>query len=86
MAATDDSVQEQTRRCLDVIDARLKNAGTDKSKVLQAHVWLKDLSKENFAAMNAAWNAWVGDAKNKPTRATVQAALCKLPLDLHFTA
>ena len=69
-----DSVEAQTKRVLDVIDARLARAGTDKSKVLSAQVWLKDITKD-FAAMNSAWNAWVGDPKNKPVRATVQAKL-----------
>ena len=54
-----DAVEEQTRRVLDIIDARLANAGTDKSRVLQAQVWLTDISRD-FKAMNAAWNSWVG--------------------------
>ena len=70
----DDSVEEQTRRVLNVIDQRLAKAGTDKSKVLKAQVWLADIEKD-VAAMNSAWNAWVGDAANKPVRATVQSKL-----------
>ena len=71
--AEDDSVEEQTKRVLNVIDERLARAGTDKSKVMHAQVWLKDIGE--FAAMNRAWNAWVGAAENKPVRATVQATL-----------
>lgn len=69
-----DSVEEQTKRTLRVIDERLKKAGTDKSKVLKAQVWLKDIEK-GMAEMNNAWNAWVGDAANKPVRATVESKL-----------
>jgi enamine deaminase RidA (YjgF/YER057c/UK114 family) len=68
-----DTVEEQTRRVLAVIDERLALAGTDKSRLLQAQVWLKDISHD-FAAMNGAWNAWVGTAE-KPVRATVEARL-----------
>ena len=70
-----DSVEEQTRRVLAVIDKRLALAGTDKTKVLQAQVWLKDI-QGGFAAMNSEWNKWV-DAQAKPARATVEAQLAK---------
>ena len=70
----DDSVEEQTKRVLRVIDERLAKAGTDKSKVMKAQVWLKDIEK-GMAEMNAAWSAWVGDAANKPVRATVESKL-----------
>ena len=69
-----DSVAEQTRRVLDVIDTRLRLAGTDKSRVIQAQVWLKDITRD-FDAMNNAWNAWVSHAK--PVRATVESKLAK---------
>ena len=68
-----DSVEEQTRRVLAVIDKRLALAGTDKSRVLQAQVWLKDI-KRDFKGMNGAWSAWTG-ATAKPTRATVESNL-----------
>jgi enamine deaminase RidA (YjgF/YER057c/UK114 family) len=71
--ATQD-IRGQTRQVLAAIDALLARAGTDKSCVLMAHVFLADLG--DFAAMNEVWDGWVpaGDA---PPRATVQAALAK---------
>jgi enamine deaminase RidA (YjgF/YER057c/UK114 family) len=68
-----DSVEEQTRRVLKVIDERLALARTDKSRLIQAQVWLKDIEKD-FKGMNAAWNDWVGPT-DKPTRATVESKL-----------
>ena len=64
----------QTRQVLASIDALLARAGSDKSRILMAQIYLVDLS--DFAAMNAVWEAWVpaGDA---PPRATVQARLAK---------
>ncbi len=64
----------QTRQVLASIDALLARAGSDKSRILMAQIFLVDLS--DFAAMNAVWEAWVpaGDA---PPRATVQARLAK---------
>ena len=47
-------------------------AGTDKSKLLQAIIWLADMS--DFAEMNAVWDQWV-DAPNAPARATGEARL-----------
>uniref|UniRef100_A0A7S2IRK7 RidA family protein n=1 Tax=Haptolina brevifila TaxID=156173 RepID=A0A7S2IRK7_9EUKA len=67
-----DSVEDQTRRVLAVIDKRLALAGSHKSQVLQAQVWLKDIAHD-FKAMNATWNEWVGS--DKPVRATVESKL-----------
>ena len=69
--SADDSVEEQTRRVLNVIDKRLALAGTSRAKLLQAQVWLKDIERD-FKAMNGVWNAWVTE---KPVRATVEAKL-----------
>ncbi len=60
------NIKEQTTEVLGRIDRLLNKAGTDKSKILTATVWLTDM--ENFAEHNVAWNAWV-DAKNPPVRA-----------------
>ena len=57
---------------LDTIDRLLQTAGTDKSKLLTAQVWLSDMSL--FEAHNAVWNEWV-DPKNPPVRACVRADL-----------
>jgi enamine deaminase RidA (YjgF/YER057c/UK114 family) len=66
------SVAEQTREILGNIDAYLAEMGTDKSRILQAQIWLSDMAC--FAEMNEVWDAWV-DPKATPVRACVQAAL-----------
>ncbi|HYI68192.1 MAG TPA: RidA family protein [Skermanella sp.] len=65
-------VESQTRDVLRQIDALLAEAGTDKSKLLTATIYLADIA--TFAAMNKAWDAWV-DPANAPARATVEARL-----------
>lgn len=65
-------IQGQTRQVLESIDALLAQAGSDKSKILHAQIFLPDLG--DFAAMNEVWEAWVVPG-HAPTRATVQAAL-----------
>lgn len=65
-------VTMQTDAVLRRIDALLEQAGTDKSRLLTAQVWLTDMSL--FEEHNAAWNSWV-DADNPPVRACVQAEL-----------
>lgn len=65
-------ITSQTTQVLERIDRLLETAGTDKSKLLTAQVWLADMRL--FEDHNAAWNAWV-DPHNPPVRACVQAAL-----------
>lgn len=65
-------VEEQTRQVLGQIDALLAEAGTSKSKILSATIYLTDVA--NFTAMNTAWEAWV-EPGNTPARATVEAKL-----------
>jgi enamine deaminase RidA (YjgF/YER057c/UK114 family) len=55
----------QVRQVLAKIDDLLKLAGTDKSRVLTAQVWLRTI--DDLAAMNAVWDAWVVQGKT-PTR------------------
>ncbi len=62
----------QTQQILDKIDALLKLAGSDRTKILSATIWLSD--SRYFADMNAKWDAWV-PAGAAPARATVQSAL-----------
>lgn len=62
----------QTREVLAQIDALLARAGSDRSKILRAQIFLADLA--DFPAMNAVWEAWVVPG-HTPARATVQAAL-----------
>ena len=66
------SVTDQTKQVLAKIDAYLAEAGADKTKLLSANIWLKDIGR--FAEMNAVWDAWVAPG-NTPARATVQALL-----------
>jgi enamine deaminase RidA (YjgF/YER057c/UK114 family) len=66
------SVTEQTKNILAQIDSYLAKAGTDKSKLLTANIWITDMA--NFAEMNAVWDAWVSPG-NTPARATVEAKL-----------
>src|SRR5690348_7745064 len=66
------SVTEQTKDILATIDSHLAKAGTDKSKLLSANIWITDMAK--FAEMNAVWDAWVSPG-NTPARATVEAQL-----------
>jgi enamine deaminase RidA (YjgF/YER057c/UK114 family) len=70
------SVGEQTRDILSAIDALLKEAGSDKSKLITAQIWLTDMSK--FAEMNAVWDGWAS-AGNTPARATVQSPALAAP-------
>jgi enamine deaminase RidA (YjgF/YER057c/UK114 family) len=66
------SVKDQTQDILRQIEGFLKKAGTDKSKLLSANIWITDMAE--FAEMNAVWDAWVAPG-NTPARATVQARL-----------
>ncbi|MFT4265760.1 MAG: RidA family protein [Xenophilus sp.] len=71
----DDTTQDirgQTAQVLAMVDRLLAEAGTDKSRILMAQIFLADIGE--IAAMNAVWDAWV-PAGHTPPRATVQAAL-----------
>jgi enamine deaminase RidA (YjgF/YER057c/UK114 family) len=67
-----ESVAKQTQEVLSIIDGHLATAGSDKSKLLTATIYLTDM--KNFAEMNAVWDGWVS-AGNTPARATVEAGL-----------
>jgi enamine deaminase RidA (YjgF/YER057c/UK114 family) len=71
-AAKGKSTAEQTKDILAQIDGFLKKAGTDKSRLLSANIWIADMA--NFAEMNAVWDGWVSHG-NTPARATVEAKL-----------
>jgi enamine deaminase RidA (YjgF/YER057c/UK114 family) len=62
----------QTQQVLAQIDDLLFEAGTEKSKIVSATIYLPDMG--DFAAMNAVWESWVAPAQT-PARATVQARL-----------
>ena len=65
-------VKGQCQQILDSIDSYLAQAGTEKSKLLSANIWLTDIKE--WADMNEVWTAWV-DPENTPARATVEAPL-----------
>ena len=66
------SVAAQTQEILEKIDSLLEQAGTDKTQILSATIWLA--SMDSFAEMNAVWDAWVPDG-HAPARATGESAL-----------
>jgi enamine deaminase RidA (YjgF/YER057c/UK114 family) len=66
------SCKAQTEEILKKIDGFLAEAGTSKSKILSANVWVADMKEKG--EMDAAWQAWV-DPQNKPARACVEARL-----------
>ena len=70
---TSGNVAEQTREVLEKIDHFLAKADTDKSRLLTAQIWLRDLDRD-FESMNEVWSAWA-DQANMPTRATCEARL-----------
>ncbi len=75
MVSSDPKSQDMTAQTKDVlaqIDSYLTKAGTDKTKLLSANIWVTSMSE--FAAMNAVWDAWVSQG-NTPARATVEAKL-----------
>lgn len=65
-------VADQTKNILERIDALLAEAGTDKSKLLTATIWLSDMS--GFEEMNGVWDAWVAPGET-PCRACVESKL-----------
>ena len=71
-ASAGGSVTDQTREILGIIDRLLQQAGTDKTKLLSANIWLTDMAR--FGEMNAVWDSWVAPGCT-PARATVQAQL-----------
>ena len=67
-----ETVTDQTKAILSKIDALLAEAGTEKSNLLSATIWITDM--DNFAEMNAVWDAWVSPG-NTPARACVESKL-----------
>lgn len=71
-ASLGQSVTEQTRDVLAQIEQSLTEIGSDKSKLLQATIWLTDMA--SYDEMNAVWDTWVAPG-HTPARACVQARL-----------
>jgi len=66
------SIAEQTKDALAEVDRLLALAGSDKTRILSAQIWLADMA--DFAEMNAVWDAWVPQGAT-PARATGEAKL-----------
>jgi len=62
----------QTEQVLSIIDGLLQQAGTNKSRILMAQIFIANMAE--FDGMNKAWDAWVADG-NAPPRATVESRL-----------
>lgn len=87
MTADDTSldVAGQTKQVLAAIDAALETHGTDKTRLLQAQVWLNDIRDRD--AMNAIWSAWLPEG-GAPVRACVEAKMAdpRLLVEIMVTA
>lgn len=68
------AVARQTQEILEKIDALLAEAGSDRSRILQAVIWLADM--DDFAEMNTVWDAWVPE-DHAPARACGEAKLAR---------
>ncbi|WP_416799276.1 RidA family protein [Ciceribacter azotifigens] len=69
---SDGEITQQTRETLAKIDDLLQRAGTNKSRLLTAQIWLRDMA--DFADMNKVWDAWI-DPENPPTRCCGQVLM-----------
>lgn len=74
--------EEQLRQTLDKIDRYLADAGSDRSKLLQAIVWLDDM--RDFAALNAIWDAWVPEG-HAPARACGEVRMARPGMRVEIT-
>ena len=84
----DDTAQDvagQTTQVLAAIDAALEAHGTDKTRMLQAQIWLKDIRDRD--AMNQVWSAWLPEG-GAPARACVEASMAdpRLLVEIMVTA
>lgn len=66
------NVSEQTRQVLQKIDTLLAEAGSDKTRILSAQIWVSNIG--HFAQMNEVWDDWV-EAGHAPARACIEARL-----------
>ncbi len=71
-------LEGQTRNILAKLDAMLTEAGSDRSRIVSAMIWLSDI--RNRHAVNAIWDDWVPEGA-APARACVEARLAE-PSDL----
>ena len=62
----------QTAEVLGMVERLLAEAGSDKSRILMAQIFLNDIA--DITVMNEIWDAWI-PAGHTPPRATVQAKM-----------
>lgn len=72
--ATQD-IKGQTAQVLEKIEHYLEKAGSDKTRMISAQIWLKDI-EQDFAGMNEVWDAWL-EAGTQPVRATGESKLAR---------
>ncbi|MCH4889086.1 RidA family protein [Acidaminobacter sp. JC074] len=70
----DADVKEQTKVCLEKVEALLEKYGSDKRHILSTTIYLKDIAL--FQDMNSVWDAWVEDGF-EPARACVEAKMAR---------
>ena len=76
-----DSVADQTRSCLEKVEALLASADSDKYRILQTTIWLADMA--DFAEMNEVWDAWVPEG-HAPARACGESKLARPELKVEI--
>lgn len=81
-AAAEQGISAQTQETLSRVDSLLKEAGTDRSRILSAVVHLKDMA--DFSGMNAVWESWM-PPNAAPARTTVEARLASPALLVEVT-
>ena len=79
-------VRGQTRQVLQRLEELLAEVGSDKSRLLSAQIWMKDMLSD-FSAMNEQWSAWLAPGET-PARATAQVTFddADIRLELIVTA
>ena len=75
------SVSGQTLECLEKVETLLEAAGSNKEQILQAVIWLADMS--DFASMNEIWDKWISEG-NAPARACGEAKLAREELKVEI--
>lgn len=79
---SEEDIKAQTLTCLEKVEKLLQEVGSDKSKLLSATVWLKNMS--DFAAMNEVWDKWF-EGVQPPARACGESALARPELLVEIT-
>jgi len=73
-ADSEKGIKEQTETMLAKVDTLLEQAGSDRTQILSATIYIKDM--QDFAGMNEVWDEWVPEGY-APARACVQASMAR---------